>query len=116
MTHPLKQRKIISLKGPVQQKIKALEYRIVWNEVSGQWDVHRNGVKTGLARRKKKSGIDLAILAIRSDESFPVANATVVSVKDGLQKTEWKSSPAELPLDNIKQPGPPDGSGQPQSS
>jgi hypothetical protein len=91
MTHPSKQRKIISLKNPIPRKAAVLEYRLVWNEALEEWDIQRNGVKTGISRRKKKSAVDTAILAIQSEAMFPNEPATVVSMKDGARKTEWVS-------------------------
>jgi len=84
-------RRILGLKSSVQPKWAVLEYRLVWNEPAGQWDIYRNGLKTDSARRKKRSAVDLAILAIGADKSLAGAKASVVSVRDGVLRTEWSA-------------------------
>lgn len=96
MTHLPKQRKILSLKGMVQPQNKPLEYRLIWNEANQEWDIHRNGQKTGLARRKKQSAIDRAMLAIRSDGGAQGGVAKIISMKDRVLTTEWEGT---VPLD-----------------
>ena len=83
-------RKILGLKSPVRPKWAVLEYRLVWREPAGQWEIYRNGVKTSSARRKKQSAVDLAILAIGADKSLAGAKARVLSVRDGQVRTEWE--------------------------
>jgi hypothetical protein len=85
-----KPRKTLSLKRPVQPNWAVLEYRLVWNETSVAWDIYRNGMNTGSSRRKKRSAIDTAILAIKADHKLVGAKASVISVKDGLLKPEWQ--------------------------
>lgn len=92
MTVSPKPRKILGLKSPVQSCRVVLEYRLIWNGKSGEWDIFRNGVSTGTSRRKKQSAIDLAVLAIRADQALVGAKSTVVSVKGALSKIEWQSS------------------------
>jgi hypothetical protein len=82
-------RKIIELKKPAAHIKADIEYRIVWNEISANWEIHRNGTKTGASRRKRQSAIDMAILAIQSEESRPDAKAIVTLLKGGTLKTEW---------------------------
>lgn len=92
MTALPKPRKILGLKSSVRPSWAVLEYRLIWNGTSGEWDVFRNGVNTGMSRRKKQSAIDLAVLAIRGDQGLSGAKTTVVSVKDALSKVEWQGS------------------------
>ena len=92
MTQELKERKILSLKRPLDLKKPALEYQLIWNEDSQEWDIHRNGLKTGAARRKLRSAIDLAILALQSDEAARGADARIVSVKKRASTLEWTTS------------------------
>lgn len=94
MTQLSNKRKTLCLKAPVISKDVVLEYRLIWNQAKGEWSIHRNGLDTGLARHKKQSAIDRAILAIRSDEGLPDANSRVVSMKDGVLTTEWTSPTA----------------------
>jgi hypothetical protein len=98
----LKQRKIISLGKPLRKDYAVLEYRIVWNDVSWEWGILRNGTSTGLARRKKQSALDIAILAIQNDENASQMKAKIVSLKDGLSKIEWTSSVAGLAVSKAK--------------
>lgn len=95
MPHPATSRKTLTLKNPALAK--PLEYRVVWNGTTAEWEIYRNGVKTGQARRKKQSAIDMAVLAIKSDESFAAAKAVVVSVKDGAHQAEWTRPASESP-------------------
>ena len=83
-------RKILGLKSSVKPNWAVLEYRLVWSEPAGQWEIYRNGVKTSSARRKKQSAVDLAIFAIGKDKSLGGANARVLSVRDGQVRTEWE--------------------------
>lgn len=92
MTASPKPRKILGLKSSVRPSWAVLEYRLIWNATSGEWDVFRNGVNTGMSRRKKQSAIDLAVLAIRGDQTLSGAKTSVVSVKDALSKIEWQGS------------------------
>jgi hypothetical protein len=86
------QRRILSLKKPIQPKVAILEFRLVWNNDSGEWDIYRNRIKTGIARRKKRSAIDTAILAIRAAADDSTEKALILSVKDNVLTTEWESS------------------------
>jgi hypothetical protein len=92
MTQQLKERKILSLKRPVDPKKSVLEYRLIWNEDSQAWDIYRNGLKTGAARRKLRSAIDVAILAVQSDEGAGGADVRIISVKKRASTLEWTSS------------------------
>jgi hypothetical protein len=89
MTQQPKARKILGLKRPVDLKKSVLEYRLIWNEDSQAWDMHRNGLKTGAARRKLRSAIDIAILAVQSDEGARGADVRIVSVKNRDSTLEW---------------------------
>lgn len=89
MAEILKERKTLSLKRPIVSNIVMLEYRLIWNEKSLEWDIYRNGVKTGLARRKKQSAIDMAILSVQSEEEVLRKNGKVVSMKDRMLTVEW---------------------------
>jgi hypothetical protein len=82
-------RKIITLKRPASRTAADIEYRVAWNEIGGDWEIFRNGEKTGRSRRKKQSAIDMAILAIRSEEKSSAAKVIVTSLKDGSFKIEW---------------------------
>jgi hypothetical protein len=92
MPEPVRQRKVLSLKRPLETKRAMLEYRLVWNDASGEWDIHRNGIKTGTARRKKQSAIDTAILAIRAAGGECAKKALILSSKDNVLTTEWEKS------------------------
>lgn len=85
-------RKILRLKVPAPAA--DIEYRIVWNQVSAHWEIHRNGAKTDAARRKKQSAIDIAIQTIQSEKRPPGTKAIVTSFKDRTLKTEWVAPPA----------------------
>jgi len=89
MMQKLKERKILSLKRPPGPKKPALEYHLIWNEESQKWDICRNGLKTGAARRKLRSAIDIAILAVQSDEEARGADARIISVKKRASTLEW---------------------------
>jgi hypothetical protein len=85
-------RKILSLKGPAPRFVTNIEYRVVWSEIDGHWEIHRNGVKTSACRRKKQSAIDIAILEIKT-EGWPAGSkAFVTSLKDKTLKTEWSAN------------------------
>jgi len=75
------QRRILSLKKPIQPKVAILEFRLVWNNDSGEWDIYRNRIKTGIA-----------ILAIRAAADDSTEKALILSVKDNVLTTEWESS------------------------
>ncbi len=92
MPEPASQRKILSLKKPIKPKVAILEFRLVWNDDSQEWDIHRNGIKTGIARRKKRSAIDTAILAIRAAAEDSTEKALILSAKNNVLTTEWESS------------------------
>lgn len=83
-------RKILRLKMPASRIGADIEYRVVWSEISAHWEIHRNGVRTSAARRKKQSAIDMAILAIQSEVRSPEAKVIVTSLKDRTLKIECK--------------------------
>jgi hypothetical protein len=95
----LKPRKILGLKPSIRSNWAVLEYRVIWNGACEEWVIYRNGTRTGKTRRKKQSAIDLAIIAIREDQSLTDAKATVVSIRDGVAKTEWHGSSNALLTD-----------------
>jgi hypothetical protein len=92
MTQQLKKRKILSLKRPLDLKKPVLEYQLIWNEDNQGWDIYRNWLKTGAARRKLRSAIDIAILAVQSDEGARGAEVRIVSVKKQASTLEWTQS------------------------
>jgi hypothetical protein len=77
------------LKVPASHIAAEIEYRVVWSEINAHWEIHRNGDKTSASRRKKQSAIDMAILAIKSEERSPGAKVIVTSLKDRALKIEW---------------------------
>jgi hypothetical protein len=79
---------------PASPTTADVEYRVVWNQISRDWEIYRNGAKTTAARRKKQSAIDIAILALRAEDRPPGAKAIVTSLKDNAVKTEWESPPS----------------------
>ena len=89
MTQQTKERKILSLKRPLDLNKPALEYQLIWNEERHEWDIYRSGLKTGAARRKLRSAIDLAILAVQSDQRARGAEVRIVSVKKRASTLEW---------------------------
>lgn len=98
MTQTPKQRKTLTLKGAALSNNKSIEYRLIWNEASQEWDIHRDGLKTGLARRKKQSALDRAMLAIRSEGGAQASAAKIVSIKDRVLTTEWEGAvPSDRP-------------------
>src|SRR3569833_342787 len=99
MTQRLKERKILSLKRPVGIKMPVLEYQLIWNEDSQEWDIYRNGLKTGTTRRKLRSAIDIAILAVQSDERARGADARIVSVKKRASTLEWTRTKSTVESD-----------------
>jgi hypothetical protein len=102
MTQQSKERKILSLKRPLDLKKPALEYQLIWNEDSQEWDILRNGLKTGAARRKLRSAIDIAILAVQSDEGAKCATARIVSVKKRASTLEWTRTKSEIVKSDAK--------------
>ena len=82
-------RKIIKLKTPAPRLTAEIEYRVAWNEICAHWEILRNGTSTNTSRRKKRSAIDLAILAIQSEENPMEAKVIVTSLKNNILKTEW---------------------------
>jgi hypothetical protein len=84
-------RRILSLKAP--GAAADIEYRVVWNELSANWEIHRNGAKTNASRRKKQSAIDMAILKIQAEATPPQAKIIVTSWKERTLKIEWVGPP-----------------------
>jgi hypothetical protein len=70
-----------------------IEYQVVWSETFSLWEIYRNGTKTNFARRKMKSALDRAIIAIQSELTSPTLRAVVCSFKDGIKKIEWTRHP-----------------------
>jgi hypothetical protein len=89
MTQLPKERKTLSLKRPLDLNRPALEYQLIWNEERQEWDIYRSGLKTGAARRKLRSAIDIAILAVQSDQGAKGADVRIVSVKKRASTLEW---------------------------
>ena len=72
-------------------QLHALEYRLVWSDLARGWHVLRNGEDTGIVRRKKQSGIDLAVQFIKATAGAENATAVVLSIKNGVTAVEWSS-------------------------
>ena len=49
-----------------------IEYRIVWNEISAHWEIHRNGAKRPLPGGKSDQP-SMTIIAIQSEVRSPEA-------------------------------------------
>jgi hypothetical protein len=91
MSTPFLTRKVIGLKTAASPRRADVEFRVIWNKFSGDWEIYRNGVKTNGSRRKKQSAIDIAILKLRSEDRPLEAKAIVTSLKDEDLKIEWES-------------------------
>lgn len=89
MTDAVKQRRVITLKGRQSVKSEAVEYRIIWNQDNAAWEVFRDGMDTGLSRRKKQSAIDIALQAVEKAGETRTANVKIVSVRDRKLIVEW---------------------------
>jgi hypothetical protein len=59
-----------------------VEYRVVWNRFESRWEIHRNGVATGVSRRKKQPAIDVAIRALLDEKEMPKGDVVVKALKD----------------------------------
>jgi hypothetical protein len=76
-----------------------IEYQVVWSETLSHWEIYRNGTKTNVARRKMKSAIDRAVIAIQSELTSPTLRAVVSSFKNGTKQIEWMRRPLRSELE-----------------
>ena len=82
------------VKGPRKRgslKLADVEYRVLWNEVELGWDVFRNGAATKvLARKKRKSAVDLAVQDAKTELAAGGASVVVTCLQGRKIETLWK--------------------------
>ncbi len=81
--------------GPV--KVADVEYRVVLNKATMEWNVFRNGAATDVAARKKKqSAVDSAVRDAQAEVAASNAVVVVTCVDGRKTATVWKGpSPAK---------------------
>jgi len=76
---------------PSSVKIADVEYRVVLNKATMEWNVFRNGAGTEVsARKKKKSAVDSAVRDARAELATSNADIIVTCVEGRKIETVWR--------------------------
>jgi len=80
---------------PRTLKIADVEYRVVLNKATMEWNVFRNGAATDvLPRKKKQSAVDSAVRDAKAELAASKAEIIVTCVDGRKAQTVWKTPSA----------------------
>jgi hypothetical protein len=84
--------RVVGIRKPDAVKLADIEYRVVRNEATKQWNVFRNGVVTVIsARKKKKSAVDSAVRDAKVESENSGAVIVVISVEGRKIEMVWRA-------------------------
>ena len=74
-------------------KLADVEYRLLFNEFNQSWDVHRNGVATTVAGRKKRaSAVDSAIRDAKAELATSEGVIMVTCLRNRTLEALWRGT------------------------